>query len=71
MFFDYNFGLYLTVWDRIGGTHRNPSANYGKGPLDQVRQQEAAEALNGKHDTNGNGKHYETSETVEIKAKAA
>ena len=45
MYFDYNFGLYLTLWDRIGGTHRNPSANYGKGPLDQVRKDQEAEAF--------------------------
>jgi lathosterol oxidase len=38
MFFDYNFGLYFTLWDRIGGTHRNPSANMGNGPKDQLRR---------------------------------
>ena len=58
MYFDYNFGLYLTVWDRIGGTHRNPSANYGKGPLDQVRK--AAQVV-----------PQEPKEVIELKPKAA
>jgi len=39
MYFNYNYGLYFTFWDRIGGTHRVPAANLGNGPLDQVRKQ--------------------------------
>eukprot|EP00514_Thraustochytrium_sp_LLF1b_P008737 CAMPEP_0184555600 /NCGR_PEP_ID=MMETSP0199_2-20130426/37867_1 /TAXON_ID=1112570 /ORGANISM="Thraustochytrium sp., Strain LLF1b" /LENGTH=272 /DNA_ID=CAMNT_0026951967 /DNA_START=8 /DNA_END=826 /DNA_ORIENTATION=+ len=35
LYFQYNHGQYFTLWDRIGGTYRNPSTYEGKGP-DQV-----------------------------------
>ena len=38
MFFEYNYGLYFTLWDRIGGTHRVPSVNLGNGPKDQIKR---------------------------------
>ncbi|KPP79385.1 lathosterol oxidase-like [Scleropages formosus] len=38
LFFDYNYGQYFTLWDRIGGSYRHPSALEGKGPLDAVRK---------------------------------
>ena len=28
----YNMGQYFTLWDRIGGTYRNPSPFEGRGP---------------------------------------
>lgn len=60
MYFDYNFGLYFTLWDRIGKTHRNPSVNLGKGPLDQIKKMQQ----NKKDDAN-------VAEQVETKPKAA
>ena len=45
MYFDYNFGLYFTFWDRLGGTHRVPSVNRGKGPLDQIRKTKEIEKI--------------------------
>ncbi|MGH0125053.1 UNVERIFIED_CONTAM: hypothetical protein FKN15_027885 [Acipenser sinensis] len=38
LFFDYNYGQYFTLWDRIGGSYRLPSAFQGKGPLEQIRK---------------------------------
>lgn len=37
-FFEYNYGQFFTLWDKIGKSHRNPSSFEGKGPLDQVRK---------------------------------
>uniref|UniRef100_A0A8D0EA65 Sterol-C5-desaturase n=1 Tax=Salvator merianae TaxID=96440 RepID=A0A8D0EA65_SALMN len=34
LFFDYNYGQYFTLWDRIGRSYKNPSSYEGKGPLD-------------------------------------
>jgi lathosterol oxidase len=45
MFFNYNYGLYFTLWDRIGGTHRVPSVNLGNGPLDHIRKAEESKEL--------------------------
>ncbi|XP_041947461.1 lathosterol oxidase isoform X2 [Alosa sapidissima] len=38
LFFDYNYGQYFTLWDRIGRSYRYPSALEGKGPMDCVRR---------------------------------
>lgn len=38
MFFDYNYGQYFTLWDRIGGSFKNPSSFEGKGPLSYVKE---------------------------------
>lgn len=38
MFFDYNYGQYFTLWDRIGGSFKNPSSFEGKGPLSYVKK---------------------------------
>lgn len=29
--YNYNYGQYFTLWDRLGGSYRHPSALYGKG----------------------------------------
>ena len=36
LFYNYNYGQFFTLWDRIGGSFRNPSAFEGKGPLAEV-----------------------------------
>ncbi|XP_006148861.1 lathosterol oxidase [Tupaia chinensis] len=38
LFFDYNYGQYFTLWDRIGGSFKSPSAFEGKGPLNYVKK---------------------------------
>lgn len=37
MFFDYNYGQYFTLWDRIGGSFKHPSSFEGKGPHSYVK----------------------------------
>lgn len=27
LYFNYNYGQYITVWDRLGGTYRKPEAD--------------------------------------------
>ncbi|KAF1378233.1 hypothetical protein PFLUV_G00188430 [Perca fluviatilis] len=41
LFFDYNYGQYFTLWDRLGGSYRHPSALMGKGPHDLIRKLQA------------------------------
>lgn len=36
LFFDYNYGQYFTLWDRIGNSFREPSAFQGKAVADEV-----------------------------------
>jgi len=36
--FNYNYGQFFTLWDRIGGSFRNPSAYSGKAPIDKVNE---------------------------------
>ena len=38
MLFDYNYGQHFTLWDRIGGSFRNPSSFEGTGPLNYVKK---------------------------------
>ncbi|XP_036599377.1 lathosterol oxidase [Trichosurus vulpecula] len=51
LYFDYNYGQYFTLWDRIGGSFKHPSAFEGKGPLDYIKAA-TEEKLNG-HEGNG------------------
>lgn len=39
LYFNFNLGQYFTLWDRIGGTYRNPSPFEKKGPLDELNKQ--------------------------------
>ncbi|ETE64781.1 Lathosterol oxidase, partial [Ophiophagus hannah] len=32
LYFEYNYGQYFTLWDRIGGSYKNPSSFEGQGP---------------------------------------
>lgn len=34
--YNYNYGQFFTLWDRIGGSFRPPSAWEGEGPMDHV-----------------------------------
>ena len=38
LFYNYNYGQYFTLWDRIGGSFRTPSAFEGKLLLDDVKK---------------------------------
>ncbi|XP_067910184.1 lathosterol oxidase isoform X2 [Heterodontus francisci] len=38
LYFDYNYGQYFTLWDRIGGSYMRPSSFKGKGPHDYLRK---------------------------------
>ncbi|XP_033824367.1 lathosterol oxidase-like [Periophthalmus magnuspinnatus] len=38
LYFNYNYGQYLTLWDRLGGSYRYPSALLRKGPRDAVQK---------------------------------
>ena len=36
LFYNFNYGQFFTLWDRIGGSFRNPSSFEGEGPLKTV-----------------------------------
>lgn len=36
LFYTFNYGQYFTLWDRLGGSFRPPSAFEGNGPLDLI-----------------------------------
>lgn len=36
IFFNYNYGQFFTLWDKIGKSHRYPSSFQGNGPVDQI-----------------------------------
>lgn len=38
LFYNYNYGQFFTLWDRIGGSFKNPSAFEGEAPRDTVRR---------------------------------
>lgn len=38
LYFDYNYGQYFTLWDKIGGSYKSPTAFEGKGPHDYLRR---------------------------------
>ncbi len=49
VYYNYNYGQYFTLWDRIGGSFKYPSSYQGFGPIDQVlKMEKAAAAANGK-----------------------
>uniref|UniRef100_A0AAY5EJ86 Fatty acid hydroxylase domain-containing protein n=1 Tax=Electrophorus electricus TaxID=8005 RepID=A0AAY5EJ86_ELEEL len=37
LFFDFNYGQYFTLWDRIGGSYRHPAALMGKSPHEHIK----------------------------------
>ena len=40
IYYNYNYGQFFTLWDRIGGSFRTPSSFEGNGPMDQLLQKE-------------------------------
>ncbi|MEQ2165692.1 hypothetical protein GOODEAATRI_019754 [Goodea atripinnis] len=59
LFFDYNYGQYFTLWDRLGGSYRHPSALMGKGPMDLIRKLQVEGKL-GKEQVNGHDQRRAT-----------
>ncbi|XP_029029146.1 lathosterol oxidase-like [Betta splendens] len=58
LFFNYNYGQYFTLWDRLGGSYRHPSGLMGKGPHDLIRKLQAegklgGDEIKGKRQVNG------------------
>nr|XP_056717005.1 lathosterol oxidase [Euleptes europaea] len=43
LYFDYNYGQYFTLWDKIGGSFRNPSSFESAGPHDYVKKLQDSE----------------------------
>lgn len=39
LFYNYNYGQFFTLWDRIGGTFRTPCAYIGQAPIDLIKKQ--------------------------------
>ncbi|XP_071957661.1 lathosterol oxidase-like [Antedon mediterranea] len=38
LYFNYNYGQFFTLWDRLGGSYRTPSPYVGDGPIDQMEK---------------------------------
>ena len=38
LFYNYNYGQYFTLWDRIGGSFRTPSSYVGEGPIEVIKE---------------------------------
>jgi len=36
LFYNYNYGQFFTLWDRIGGSFKEPSAFQKDSPIDQL-----------------------------------
>ncbi|KAL4228885.1 Lathosterol oxidase [Mactra antiquata] len=59
LFYNYNYGQFFTLWDRIGGSFRTPSSFEGEGPIKTVLEYNKELSMNGNgHITcNGDNKH--------------
>ncbi|XP_005986182.1 lathosterol oxidase [Latimeria chalumnae] len=51
LYFDYNYGQYFTLWDKIGGSYKYPSSFQGAGPLNYLRKLTKEEKRS--HEENG------------------
>ncbi|GAU88675.1 hypothetical protein RvY_01325 [Ramazzottius varieornatus] len=40
VYYNYNYGQFFTLWDRLGKSYRNPSSFEGDGPLQQVEKRQ-------------------------------
>lgn len=38
LYFNYNYGQYFTLWDRLGGSYRHPSVLLGGESRDYIRK---------------------------------
>ena len=54
LFYNYNYGQFFTLWDRIGGSFRWPSSFVGEGPGDVVDELEKLTKQNERAYQNGN-----------------
>ncbi|XP_053409199.1 lathosterol oxidase-like [Mercenaria mercenaria] len=53
LFYNYNYGQFFTLWDRIGGSFRWPSSFNGEGPANAVEELDKSAAQNGHTPQNG------------------
>ncbi|KAJ8316242.1 hypothetical protein KUTeg_006256 [Tegillarca granosa] len=53
LFYNYNYGQFFTLWDRIGSSFRNPSSFEGCGPIMEVLKKEKL-----KKESQSNGKQH-------------
>lgn len=44
VYYNYNYGQYFTLWDRLGGSFKSPSSFEGNGPMDYVKKMEHSKA---------------------------
>lgn len=45
LFYNYNYGQFFTLWDRIGGSFRNPSSFEGCGPVQDIIKKESSNGI--------------------------
>ena len=62
LFYNYNYGQYFTLWDRIGGSFRTPSVFEGKDLIDEALKYEKKNNL--KEGNNGSVANGSTSNGV-------
>lgn len=66
LFYNFNYGQFFTLWDRIGRSYRHPSSFEGTGPLDFVVEREqdmARKSVVGKQSENSQTKLYSSANT--------
>lgn len=56
LYYNYNYGQFFTLWDRIGGSFRWPGAFTGEGPMKAVEELENSAKVNGHQNGNLNSK---------------
>ncbi|KAH9509229.1 Lathosterol oxidase [Bulinus truncatus] len=59
LFYNYNYGQFFTLWDRVGGSFKNPSSFEGCGPIDLIlsREKDQSKVKSGSQDfRNGSNK---------------
>ncbi|XP_063291771.1 lathosterol oxidase [Pelobates fuscus] len=58
LYFDFNYGQYFTLWDKIGGSYKNPSSFEGNGPHDLCKKLKE----DGESSRNGNANYQKFTE---------
>ena len=38
LYYNYNYGQFFTLWDRIGSSFRTPSSFIGEGPIEYIKE---------------------------------
>lgn len=45
LYYNYNYGQFFTLWDRIGGSFRNPSSFEGCGPIQDIIKKDSSNGV--------------------------